>query len=230
MFTDNLHLGAPYRLLGMTLASLLLAGCSQAGPQPTAQRDHCLEKGPANSEAFERCAADREAQKAKMLKEVLAVLDTTPGRQPLADTGPDGYTQADFPQTPKVLNYEGERSISVVEKQALPYKVRIIWKYDSPYPVPGAGDVYRMGQMRRQVVPAVEAQGLAKFVCTVTADQQVQWIFYAKSEETFMAQVNAALAKSDPYPLLFTATKEPALSSEMAGADSLRITPKTCME
>ncbi|MGH2420505.1 DUF695 domain-containing protein [Pseudomonas canadensis] len=230
MLTDKLRLNTHHRMRGIALASLLLAGCSHAGPQPTAQRDHCLDKGPANSEAFERCAADREAQKTKMLKDVLAVLDTPPGRQPLAETGPDGYQEADFPQTPKVLNYQGERSISVAEKQALPYKVRIIWKYDSPYPVPGPGDVYRMGQMREQVVPAVEAQGLAKFVCTVTADQQVQWIFYAKSEETFMAQVNAALAKSDPSPLVFTATKEPALSSEMAGAQSIRITPKTCME
>ncbi|OIN43283.1 DUF695 domain-containing protein [Pseudomonas costantinii] len=232
MFTDKTRPLAYHRLCGLALASLLVAGCATPPPQPrpVAVRDHCLDKGPAGSAAFENCTADQQAQKAKMLKDVLAVLDKTPGRQPLADPGPDGYQAADFPETPKVLNYQGERSISVTEKQALPYKIRITWKFDSPFPVPVPGDVYRMGQMRQQVVPAVEAQGLAKFVCTVTADQQVQWIFYAKSEETFMAQVNAALAKSDRYPLVFTANKEPALSSEMAGAGTLRITPKTCME
>jgi len=232
MFTDQTRPLAYHRLCGLTLASLLLAGCATPAPQPppVAVRDQCLDKGSAASAAFERCVADRQAQKAKMLKDVLAVLDTTPGRQPLADAGPDGYQQADFPETPKVLSYQGERSISVAEKQALPYKVRITWKYDSPFPVPLPGDVYRMGQMRQQVVPAVEAQGLAKFVCTVTADQQVQWIFYAKSEETFMARVNAALAKSEPYPLIFTATEEPAPNSDMVKTGALRITPKICME
>ena len=64
----------------------------------------------------------------------------------------------------------------------------------------------------------------------MTGGQQVQWIFYAKSEESFRAQVNAALAKSGPYPLAFTTHKEPALSGEMGGAETVRITPKTCME
>ncbi|MBW1248940.1 DUF695 domain-containing protein [Pseudomonas tolaasii] len=214
----------------LVLASVLTTGCAGHPPAPAVERNPCLDEGPVHSVAFDRCVADRAADRAEALRRLLDDANPNPRQQALAEPGPDDYQDADFPDTPNPMLYQGARSVTAAERRALPYKIRITWKYSSKTLRPAPRDLSRMEQMRSLIVPAVQEQGLAKWLCTVTGGQQVQWIFYAESEESFRAQVNAALAKSGPYPLAFTTHKEPAPSGEMGEAETVRITPKTCME
>jgi len=71
-------------------------------------------------------------------------------------------------------------------------------------------------------------------VCTVTGGQQREWIFYTRSDEAFIAQTQAVLTQTGPYPIELSARKELALGPEVQSGENLhgdiRITPKKCME
>lgn len=230
MIVTLMKKGTQHPLAWLALASVLTAGCATHTAAPVVERDPCLDEGPAHSVAFDQCVADKAADRAEALRLLLDDANPNPRQQALAAPGPDDYQDADFPDTPNPMLYQGIDSVTAAERRALPYKIRITWKYTSKTLRPAPRDLSRMEQMRSLIVPSVQEQGLAKWLCTVTGGQQVQWIFYAKSEEAFMAQVKTAQAKGDPYPLVFTTNKEPAPSVEMDGAETIRITPKTCLE
>ncbi|WP_234778835.1 DUF695 domain-containing protein [Pseudomonas amygdali] len=227
------QVGSLNRLWLLVLASVFMAGCSNFKTSPSIERDPCLDAGPAKSVEYENCVADRKASQSEALKELLD--DTgaySQGRQ-FALSDRDIYQESDFPDTPIPIMYRGAGSISAAEKRALPFKIRITWKYSSKSLLPAPRDRIRMDQMERLILPALQEKGLAKWACTVTGGQQREWIFYTRNNEAFIVQTKAVLAQTGPYPIELSARKEPVLSTEMhKGGNSPgdnRITPKSCV-
>ncbi|QHF05789.1 DUF695 domain-containing protein [Pseudomonas asturiensis] len=229
-------MGVHNRLWLLVLASVLIAGCSssKSNSPPPVERDPCLDVGPVKSVEYDNCVADREASKREALRALLDDTGVYSRQMQIADSDDSTYQLSDFPDTPIPMAFKGADSISETEKRALPFKVRITWKYSSKGLIPAPRDRVRMDEMERLILPAVQDKGLAKWVCTVTGGHQREWIFYTRSDEAFIAQTQAVLAQTGPYPIELSARKEPALSTEVKNSENLpediRITPKKCVE
>jgi hypothetical protein len=217
------------------LASVLLAGCSSSPPSVSpVYRDPCLDDGPVSSVAYDTCVQDREFDKALAYKALFEDLGPSFQQQALADPAEGDFQLSDFPDRGGPMSFRVTPSISVTEKQALPFKIRVTWKYVSKTFRPRSRDLVRMDEMQALIQPAVEENGLAKLVCTVTGEQQRVWTFYTRSADAFTARAQAALAPTGPYPVELSAGKEPAWRADELTADNLhreiRITPKRCVE
>ncbi|WP_192564729.1 DUF695 domain-containing protein [Pseudomonas gozinkensis] len=216
----------------LALASLLVAGCSSHEPTRfPAAPDQCLIAGPVNSTEYDRCVKDREIRKAEALEELL---DNDAVRMQVRTDIQSKFQESDFPATPLPGTFAVVDSISATEKQALPFKARITWKYSSPTHAPGYRVGKRMAEMEKLILPALQDKGLAKWICTVTGGGQREWIFYTQSDEAFIARTQAVLAQTGPYPIELTAKKEAVSGTELQSAENLtediRMTPKKCME
>ncbi|WPN64333.1 DUF695 domain-containing protein [Pseudomonas sp. P9_35] len=230
------QMGVHNRFRLLALVSVLIAGCSSSKTHspPPVERDRCLDAGPVKSVEYDNCVADRGASQSVALSALLDDTGDYPQPMEIVDVVDDIYQPSDFPDTPVPMLYKGAGSISTTEKRALPFKVKVTWKYSSKGLIPALRDRVRMNEMERLILPAMQDKGLAKWVCTVTGGKQREWIFYTRNDEAFIAQTRAILAQTGPYPIELSARKEPALSTEMQSGESLpeniRITPKTCVE
>ncbi|MFJ4143043.1 DUF695 domain-containing protein [Pseudomonas sp. NPDC089734] len=229
-------MGVHNRLWLLALASVLISGCSssKSNSLPPVERDPCLDAGPTKSVAYDNCVADREASKREALRALLDDTGVYSRQVQIAEFDDNTYQASDFPDTPIPMAYKGVDSISATDKRALPFKIRVTWKYSSKGVIPAPRDRVRMDEMERLILLAVQDKGLAKWVCTVTGGHQREWIFYTRSDEAFIAQTQAALAHTGPYPIELSARKEPVLSTEVQNSENLpediRITPKKCVE
>ncbi|NWD76012.1 DUF695 domain-containing protein [Pseudomonas gingeri] len=229
-------MGARNRLQLLALASVLIVGCSSSKSNfsKLVERDPCLDTGPAKSVEYDNCMTDREARKSEALRVLLDDTGVYSQQEQMATFDDNTYQESDFPDTPIPLIYSGANSISAAEKQALPFKIRVTWKFSSKGLRASPIDSARMNKMERLILPAVQDKGLAKWVCTVTGGQQREWIFYTQSDEGFIAKTRGVLAQTGPYPIELSARKEPALSPEVKSGENppknTRITPKNCME
>ncbi|WP_458130992.1 DUF695 domain-containing protein [Pseudomonas sp. R3-41] len=230
------QMGVHNRLRLLALAGVLVTGCSssQTHSPPPVKRDRCLDAGPVKSVDDDNCVADRVVSQNVALSTLLDDTGDYPQPMEIVEVVDDIYQPSDFPDTPVPMLYKGVGSISATEKRALPFKIKITWKYSSEGLIPAPRDRVRMDGMERLILPAMQDKGLAKWVCTVTGGKQREWIFYTRNDEAFIAQTRAILAQTGPYPIELSARKEPALSTEIQSGENLsegiRITPKTCVE
>lgn len=223
------------RLRVLALASIFIAGCASPNPNSPLpiDRDPCLDEGPAKSEDYNNCLADFEAVLKMAFRSLTDNTYDYPRQMILDESVSEPYQLSDFPDTP-LVTYSGIRSISVTEKQALPFKVKITWKYKSKRLIPAPRDDIRMYEMERIILPGLKDKVLGKWACTATGGQQRQWIFYTRNEEAFIAQIKAILAQTGPYPIEVSSSQEPALNVEARDgkglAEDIPITPKMCLE
>lgn len=217
------------------LASVFIAGCSSSPPLVSPiDRDPCLDDGPVHSAAYDTCVQDREFDKALAYKALFEEIGPSFQQQTLAEPAEGDVQLSDFPDSEGPMTFRVTPSISAMEKQALPFKIRVTWKYVSKTVRPRSRDLVRMDEMQALILPAVEEKGLAKLVCTVTGEKRRVWTFYTRNADAFIARVQTALAPTGPYPVELSAGKEPAWRADELTGDNLhreiRITPKRCVE
>lgn len=214
----------------LALAGVLLSGCSSHTVPRPVERDPCLDAGPVNSLGYDHCVAERDRQRKEALE---ALLDDDPAHLQhlqIIEMPESKYQSSDFPDTPIPMSYRGVDSISLAEKQALPFKARIVWKYSSPSLQPERRDALQMEKMQVLIMAAVQENGLAKWVCTATGGRTAGVdLLYAK-HEAFITKVRAALAQTGPYPVELKAQRDAAPSVGRQPAQDIRVTPKLCME
>jgi hypothetical protein len=178
--------------------------------------------------------ADREVRKAAALNALLDDTGTSYRQLQIAEPDDNSFQLSDYPDIPSPVTYRIARSISAIEKQALPFKIRVTWKYPSGTVLPASQELARMDEMEDLILPAVKDKGLAKWVCTVTGEHRREWIFYTRSDDAFITRVQAALAPTGPYPIELSGRKEPAWGADGLNGDNqrreFRITPKQCVE
>lgn len=121
-------------------------------------------------------------------------------------------------------------NLNLKDTQAFPYKARISWKYVSDRFLPSSKESARMMQMDRLIQAAVATDGSAKWGCTVTGGQRMEWVFYTLDDAAFVSRVQAALAQTGPYPIEFSSRKQADVSAEVPNTEQTRLTPKRCLE
>jgi len=150
-------MGVYNRLWLLALTSVLIVGCSSSksnSPKPV-ELAPCLDAGPAKTVEYDNCMADREARRSEALRVLLDDTGVDSQQQQLAKSDDKTYQESDFPDTPIPLIYRGATSISATEKRALPFKIRVTWKYSSKGVKPESRDRVRMDEMERLILPAV---------------------------------------------------------------------------
>ncbi|MFW9082033.1 DUF695 domain-containing protein [Pseudomonas sp. P2757] len=217
----------------LAFACVLITGCATP-PPPEPSRDECLDAGPAKSAAYDACEASRTLQRAAALRALLDDTGASNRQMALADPEDIPYQEADFPDIASPMRYRMNGSITVIDKQALPFKVRVTWKYTSKTFLPEAIELERMDKMEDLLLSAVKDQGPAKWVCTVTGEHRREWIFYTPSDLVFISRLQSVLAPTGPYPVEWSTRKEPLRGANGQTdnnlPDEVRITPKLCME
>ncbi len=121
-------------------------------------------------------------------------------------------------------------NLNLKDAQAFAYKTRISWKYVPDHFLPSPKEYARMMQMDRLIQAAVATDGSAKWGCTVTGGQRMEWVFYTLDDAAFVSRVQAALAQTGPYPIEFSSRKQVDVSAEVQNAEQTRLTPKRCLE
>jgi hypothetical protein len=108
-----------------------------------------------------------------------------------------------------VFRYQKE-FIAGFERSAYPFRVIVMWKHQSESGMPSVQERQRMDELEDILKPGVEAEGLATLVLISTGENLKEWIFYAKSEEEFMKNLNGALRGQPRFPIQLTASPDPA--------------------
>ncbi|MGF6131286.1 hypothetical protein ABIA54_000147 [Pseudomonas sp. EB276 TE3739] len=217
-------------VLSLVLASLITTGCSRSHSPKPVERDPCLDAGPANTTAYNTCMSEREERKAEALRILLSDDPADNRQRQLAEPGDGHFQLSDFPDEPMPASFRMPDSLHLKDTQAFPYKTRISWKYVSDHLLPSPKEYARMMQMDRLIQAAVAADGSAKWGCTVTGGQRLEWVFYTLDDAAFVSRVQAVLAQTGPYPVEFSSRKQADVSAAVLNAGEIRLTPKRCLE
>jgi hypothetical protein len=94
-------------------------------------------------------------------------------------------------------------------KQSLqPYRVILVWKYQSDSGQPGTAEHQRMDEMEDLIQPNVEGNGFASLALVSTGENLREWTYYARSDDDFIARVNSALGGKPAFLIEIHAAKD----------------------
>lgn len=210
------------------LATLVITGCSRSHSPRPVERDPCLDAGPVNTTAHHKCVSEREERIAEALRILLS--DDPADHRQVAAPGDSDFQPSDFPDDPMPARFRMPSNLNLKDAQAFAYKTRISWKYVPDHFLPSPREYARMMQMDRLIQAAVATDDSAKWGCTVTGGQRMEWVFYTLDDAAFVSRAQAALSQTGPYPIEFSSRKQVDVSAEVQNAEQTRLTPKRCLE
>ena len=91
----------------------------------------------------------------------------------------------------------------------LPERVIIAWKYKSDTGMPSVEERKAMDRMEDLIAPLVDSAGVSVLSLVSTGENLREWIFYAKSEQGFFGELNAALARQPGFPIEIHVASDP---------------------
>ena len=91
-----------------------------------------------------------------------------------------------------------------------PDRVILVWKYRSDSGMPSQAERQSMDRLEDLLSPVLEGPVLAALVLVSTGENRREWIYYAKSEQAFMAVLNKALTTQSRFPIEIHAAPDPA--------------------
>ncbi len=97
------------------------------------------------------------------------------------------------------------------QRSRFPARVILVWRYKSESGTPSKPEHEAMDQMEDLLNPHVEGSSILALVST--GENLREWIFYATSEDQFIASLNNALAGKQRYPIEVHAAPDPEWSS-----------------
>ena len=97
------------------------------------------------------------------------------------------------------------------QKASFPDRVILVWQYKSESGMPSSSEREAMDRMEDLLQPHVENSSVLALVST--GENLREWIFYARSEEQFLASLNKALAGQQRFPIEVHAAPDPQWSS-----------------
>lgn len=87
------------------------------------------------------------------------------------------------------------------QRTQYPDRVILIWRYESSQGMPSTSERELMDQMEDLLTPHVEQQGVSSLVIVSTGEGLREWIYYARSQQEFMAKLNEALHGVPRFPI-----------------------------
>jgi len=82
----------------------------------------------------------------------------------------------------------------------MPARVTFVWRYESANGMPAASDRESMRRLE-DLLSSLTSTGSAALVLVSTGANVRRWIYYAKSQEAFLGQLNLALAQAPRFPM-----------------------------
>lgn len=99
------------------------------------------------------------------------------------------------------------------KKSTFPDRVIVVWKYNSDSGMPVLKEREAMDRMEELLEPLVEKSGVSVLALVSTGENLREWIFYARTEQEFLAALNKALAGQPRFPIEVHAGRDPEWSS-----------------
>lgn len=99
------------------------------------------------------------------------------------------------------------------ERSSQPAMMLVTWAYQGEDGMPSSAERERMGRLEDLLAPRLEATGLATLALVTTGKNFREWMYYAKSSEEFMRQLNLALGSESSYPIETDFRHEPSWNS-----------------
>jgi hypothetical protein len=99
------------------------------------------------------------------------------------------------------------------QKASFPDRIILVWRYKSEKSMPVTSEREAMDRMEDLLEPLVEKSGQSILALVSTGEDLREWIFYAKSEQEFLATLNQALAGQPRFPIEVHAAPDPEWST-----------------
>jgi hypothetical protein len=96
------------------------------------------------------------------------------------------------------------------DRSTQPDRIILVWNYESDSGMPSVEERQMMDSLEDSLSPSIESDGFATLALVSTGENSREWIYYARSEDEFMARLNAALKGSPAYPIEIHAAPDPA--------------------
>ena len=108
------------------------------------------------------------------------------------------------------------------DRASQPVRVIITWKYEGTNGMPVPAERQRMDAMEDLLAPALEADGFSTLALVSTGEDLREWIYYAKSEESFFARLNEALGGHPAFPIEIHVAADPKWENYQEFMDGLK--------
>ena len=99
-----------------------------------------------------------------------------------------------------IFRYAQEFS-PTLDRDSLPVRVIIVWRYQSDSGQPNSGEHQRMNLLEDALDPVLNADHFATLALVSTGEKLREWTYYAASEDGLMTRLNHALAEMEEFPI-----------------------------
>jgi hypothetical protein len=103
-----------------------------------------------------------------------------------------------------------------------PDRVIIVWRYTSETGMPATAEREHMEELENLLVPAVEANALSVLALVSTGEGRREWIFYTRSESSFMDKLNQGLRAGPRFPIEIQAAPDPTWTTYQTFKQGIR--------
>lgn len=108
------------------------------------------------------------------------------------------------PSDGRVIVYRYVEDVEPAFKRAtFPDRITVSWPYRAANGLPSTAEFKAMDDLENMLEASVEARPFARLVLVRTGDNLREWVYYAASQQQFMAKVNHALRDRPVLPLQF---------------------------
>jgi len=108
------------------------------------------------------------------------------------------------------------------EPSSMPARFTFVWHYESANGMPSASERESMQRLEDLLSSRLTSTGSAALVLVSTGENVRRWIYYAKSQEVFLVQLNLALAQAPRFPMEMHAADDREWSSYKAFRQALQ--------
>ena len=95
------------------------------------------------------------------------------------------------------------------DRSSQPFRIIIVWKYQSANGQPIGEEYRRMIQLENALESALKKDHFATLSLVSTGENLREWTYYAKAENEFMARLNFAFAGTPEFPIEIHSASDP---------------------
>jgi hypothetical protein len=98
------------------------------------------------------------------------------------------------------------------DKSGYPVRLIIEWPFQTSTGLPETSEREEMDRFEDLLAPSVEESGESVLAIVSTGENVREWVYYARSEESFLGALNEALADEPPFSIRIHAANDPGWS------------------
>ena len=112
-------------------------------------------------------------------------------------------------ERPLIIRFRNEVSKDCDLKE-LPHLMRVFWTFeDSPSGMPSREENEAMRIFEDRLIDALEKDLAGMLIAAITTNGYREWVYYAKSVETFAERLHVMPQEENPYPIEIQTREDP---------------------